>query len=193
MKLSFILIIGFLQSFIESKDFYNYGYLQKDSYGYIGSGAFYLNTSEFKGDRNVYLKFEVTDGYFEEDYLYYGGNPSTPYQVNLEKTKDNYKKVSFLSQRTGYNIEYLLDEYAYFKIPIPDEQYLFISVPKFNSLSSSLKVIFDSTLSIGEIVGIAFGCSFGVIIIIAAISIFFKIRKRKIAESSVSQPLRNNP
>ena len=94
---------------------------------------------------------------------------------------------------TGYNTDDLMDEYAYFKIPIPDEQYLFISVPKFNSLSSSLKVIFDSTLSIGEIVGIAFGCFFGVAILIAAIIIFFKIRKRKIAESSVSQPLRNNP
>ena len=95
MNLSFILIIGFLQLEFESKDFYNYGYLQKDSYGYIGSGAFYLNTSEFKGDRNVYLKFEVTDGYFEEDYLYYGGNPSTPYQVNLKRLKIITKKSVF--------------------------------------------------------------------------------------------------
>ena len=97
--------------------------MQKDSYIYVGSGAFYLNTSEFKGDRNVYLKFEITDGYFQEDYLYYGGYSSTPYQVNLEKTKDNYKKVSLIPQRTGYNTDDLMDEYAFFSIPIPDEQY----------------------------------------------------------------------
>ena len=188
MKLNFILIIGFLHSLIKSEVFYNSGYLKKDSYQYIGSGAFYLNASEFKNDRNVYLKFEITDGYFENDFLYYGGYSSTPYQVNLEKTKDNYEKTSIIPDRTSYNPDDLLDEYAYFKIPIPDEQYLFISIPKYNSLRTSVKVSFESTLSVGEIVGIAIGCSIGFIIIVVALSIYCKRRQMRTEEGFISKP-----
>ena len=188
MKLNFILIIGFLHSLIKSEVFYNSGYLKKDSYQYIGSGAFYLNTSEFKNDRNVYLKFEITDGYFEKDFLYYGGYSSTPYQVNLEKTKDNYEKKSIIPKRTSGNTDDLLDEYAYFKIPIPEEQYLFISIPKYNSLRTRVKVSFESTLSVGEIVGIAIGCSIGFIIIVVALSIYCKRRQMRTEEGFISKP-----
>jgi len=139
-------------------------------------------------DRNVYLKFEITDGYFENDFLYYGGYSSTPYQVNLEKTKDNYEKTSIIPDRTSYNPDDLLDEYAYFKIPIPDEQYLFISIPKYKSLRTSVKVSFESTLSVGEIVGIAIGCSIGFIIIVVALSIYCKRRQMRTEEGLISKP-----
>ena len=183
MKLNFILIIGFLHSLIKSEVFYNSGYLKKDSYQYIGSGAFYLNTSEFKNDRNVYLKFEITDGYFEKDFLYYGGYSSTPYQVNLEKTKDNYEKTTIIPKRTSG-----ITEYAYFKIPIPEEQYLFISIPKYNSFRTRVKVSFESTLSVGEIVGIAIGCFIGFIIIAVAFFIYCKRRQMRTEEGFISKP-----
>ena len=134
------------------------------------------------------MKFEITDGYFENDFLYYGGYSSTPYQVNLEKTKDNYEKTSIIPDRTSYNPDDLLDEYAYFKIPIPDEQYLFISIPKYNSLRTSVKVSFESTLSVGEIVGIAIGCSIGFIIIVVALSIYCKRRQMRTEEGLISKP-----
>jgi len=197
MKLSFFLIIGFLYSFIISKVFYNSGYLQKDSNKYIGQSAIYLNTSEFKGDRNVYLKFVVTDGFFDEDFVYYGGYSSTPREINLEKTKDSYEITRVTRQTTDYSKYYIyhdtIDEYAYFKIKIPDEPYLFIAAPKYVSLSSSVKVSFDWTLSVGEIVGIGLGGSFGLAIIIVAILVYCQKRKRRNAEGNLSQPLNNTP
>ena len=196
MKLSIILIIGFLRSIIISKVFYNSGYLQKDSYKYIGGGAFYLNTSEFKGDSNVYLKIEVTEGYFLEDFAYYGGYSSMPMEINLESTKDSYSIGTIDRQEIDYSqytLKATIDGYAYFKIPIPDESYLFVTVPKYTSLRSNIKVSFDSTLTVGEIVGIGLGCSFGFAIIIVAIIICCQRRKRRNPEGNLSQPLNNTP
>ena len=81
-----------------------------------------------------------------------------------------------------------MDEYAYFKIPIPDEQYLFISIPKYNSLRTSVKVSFESTISVGEIVGIAIGCSIGFIIIVVALTIYCKRRQMRTEEGFISKP-----
>ena len=94
---------------------------------------------------------------------------------------------SIIPERTSYNTDDLLDEYAYFKIPIPDEQYLFISIPKYNSLRTSVKVSFESTFSVGEIVGTAIGCSIGVIIIVVALTIYCKRRQKRTEEGFISQ------
>ena len=140
------------------------------------------------------MKIEVTDGYFDEDFSYYGDNSLTPYQVNLEKTKDSYQISRYTRQRMEYKYytyKNTIDEYAYFKIPIPKEKYLFVSIPKYVSLSSSVKVSFDSTLSVGEIVGISLGCSLALTIIIVAIIVYCQRRKKRIAEGFITQPLNN--
>ena len=174
-------------------------HLKKDSYIYCSSGAIYINTTEFKGDSNVYLKFNVTNGYFEEYFIYYGGSsslPSYPYSVNLESTKDSYydtwvlKKNAYYSPYSG--LMDTKDEAAYFKIPIPEEKFLFISVPNYESLGSSVLITFDSTLTVAEIVGICIGAiiAFGLILFLI---LWYCCYKRKQRHANNFQSTNNTP
>ena len=196
MELIFHFILWVLYTYISCKNFYNYGYLQKDGNRTVGNGgSIFLNTNEFKGSSNVYLQFEVTNGFFEEEFLYYGGFSSTPYSVDLESTKDSYY-ISRVTRKYAYYSDHSwkdsIDETAYFKIKIPDEPYLFVSVPYYTSLSGSITVSFGSTLSVGEIVGIGLGGCFGIAIIIVGILIYCQKRKKRFANNNF-QPTNNNP
>ena len=172
-----------------SKTFYNYGYLEKDGSKYCGSyGAIYINTTEFDGDKNVYLKIEVTDGFFKEDYLYYGGYSTIPYQVNLENTKDNYDKSTIIKKNAYYSDYYWKDsmyEITYFKVKIPKEKYLFISVPNYLTVGGSLTISFGSTLTVGEIVAICLARCIAVTLIVVGILLLCWRRKRKLANNNI--------
>ena len=184
-----LVFFGLLCCSVLSKTFYNYGYLEKDGSKYCGNdGAIYINTTEFDGDKNVYLKIEVTDGYFKEDYLYYGGYSTIPYQVNLENTKDNYYKSTKIKKNAYYSDYYWKDskdEITYFKVKIPKEKYLFISVPNYLTVGGSLTISFGSTLTVGEIVGIGLAGIVAFTLIVVGILLLCRRRKMKLANNNI--------
>ncbi len=193
------LIFVFLYINIESKRFSNGGYLQKDKSIFDSDyHSIYINTSEFKDDSNVYLKFKVEEGYFKEDFLYYGGYSSTPQNVELETIKDSYYTTSiiqnnpYVDKHSSINSKY---EVTYYKIPIPKEQYLFVSVPTYiqSGLGGSVEISFDSRLTISEIIGICVAASLGFILItFGIIYLYLYICRKRRTNNNVFQSTNNN-
>ena len=192
MKLTIFLFFGFFLFYNYSLVFKNDGYLQKDrSIDSFNGKAIYLDTNEFKGDSKAYLKITVHHGNFKQDYLYHGGYDSTPDEVNLDSKQEKY-----FSSKYEYKSEYSdkdNDDIAYFKVSIPKQRYLFVSIPTYDSFNGSAATVnFDSTHSVGEIVGIIIGVIAGLVIVILFIAWCVKKRNKRF-ENNDFQTVNNPP
>ena len=85
----------------------------------------YIDTYEFEKEKEIGIKVTVYEGRFEEEDMFYIGDNSIPpveYPTNYESP--------YSSSHSGYSFCYTEFTY-YFKIPKPNERYLFVSIPAF--------------------------------------------------------------
>ena len=78
-----------------------------------------------------------------------------------------------------------MDEITYFKVKIPKEKYLFISVPNYLTVGGSLTISFGSTLTVGEIVAICLAGTVAVTLTVVGILLLCKRRKMKLANNNI--------
>ena len=139
MKLIFFSILGILYlSNQEEKNFTILGYLGKDktrTYTNMFSRdyAIYLDTKEFNEDiKEIELKISLIKGSFKENIMFYGDSPQpsfydTIFSFNKYKTNDSINVKDFDEYYKIYDKCTL-----YYKIPKPNERYLYVSIPTFS-------------------------------------------------------------
>ena len=176
MKLIFFSILGILYlSNQEEKNFTILGYLGKDktrTYTNMLSRdyAIYLDTKKFNEDiKEIELKISLIKGSIKENIMFYGESPqpsfyNTIFSFNKYKTNDSINVKDFDEYYKIYDKCTL-----YYKIPKPNERYLYVSIPPFSiRYDGRIEISVSNKLSIVAIIGIVFGAIgfIGLIIII---------------------------
>ena len=139
--------------------------------------AYYIKTGDFSDDSNVYFDAKISNGNFEHEYMFYGGNNNI---LNTIYLTDNVKRDVAGST---------------FTVPKTNYKYLYVAPPPpFGNYDNSIITITSEKKSNTNKVALGVGIGVGVAVLILVIVLIVVYKKKKGGvESTTIDTSKNDP